>query len=31
MCPRCASADVEITGGDEMVLESISYVPVPTG
>ena len=29
VCPRCDSADVEITGGDEMVLESITYVPVP--
>jgi hydrogenase nickel incorporation protein HypA/HybF len=29
-CPRCASDDVEITGGDEMVLESITYVPVST-
>jgi hydrogenase nickel incorporation protein HypA/HybF len=31
VCPRCASDDVEITGGDEMTLESISYVPVPAG
>jgi Zn finger protein HypA/HybF involved in hydrogenase expression len=27
---RCASDDVEITGGDEMILESITYAPVPT-
>ena len=31
VCPRCAGDDVEITGGDEMTLESISYVAVPTG
>ena len=31
VCPHCASDDVEITGGDEMTLESISYVPVPAG
>ena len=30
VCPACESADVEMTGGDEMVLESITYVPVPT-
>ncbi len=30
-CPRCASDDVEITGGDEMTLESIRYVAVPAG
>ena len=24
-CPRCAGEDVEITGGDEMTLESITY------
>jgi hydrogenase nickel incorporation protein HypA/HybF len=29
VCPRCAGDDVEITGGDEMVLESIRYAPVP--
>ena len=28
-CPRCAGEDVEITGGDEMTLESITYEPVP--
>jgi Zn finger protein HypA/HybF involved in hydrogenase expression len=27
ICPRCASDDVEITGGDEMTLESITYEP----
>lgn len=26
MCPQCAGANVEITGGDELVLESVSYV-----
>ena len=31
VCPRCASGDVEISGGDEMTLESIRYVPVPAG
>jgi hydrogenase nickel incorporation protein HypA/HybF len=31
VCPGCAGPDVEISGGDEMVLESIRYVPVPTG
>jgi hydrogenase nickel incorporation protein HypA/HybF len=29
VCPRCASADVELTGGDEMTLESVTYVQVP--
>ncbi len=29
-CPRCGGTDVGITGGDEMVLESIRYEPVPT-
>ena len=28
-CPRCAGADVQVSGGDEMVLESIRYVPAP--
>ena len=27
--PRCAGEDVEITGGEEMTLESITYEPVP--
>jgi hydrogenase nickel incorporation protein HypA/HybF len=31
VCPRCSSDDVAITGGDEMTLESITYVPVPAG
>jgi hydrogenase nickel incorporation protein HypA/HybF len=31
VCPRCGSDDVELSGGDEMVLESISYVPVRAG
>jgi len=30
VCPSCASADVLISGGDEMTLESVTYVPVPT-
>ena len=29
VCPRCASTDVELTGGDEMILESVTYVPEP--
>jgi hydrogenase nickel incorporation protein HypA/HybF len=29
VCPRCGSADVELTGGDEMTLESVTYVPEP--
>ena len=29
VCPRCAGEDVEITGGDEMTLESITYEPAP--
>ena len=29
VCPACAGEDVEITGGDEMTLESITYEPVP--
>ncbi len=29
VCPRCARADVEISGGDEITLESITYEPVP--
>ena len=28
-CPRCAGTDVRISGGDEMVLESIRYEPAP--
>jgi hydrogenase nickel incorporation protein HypA/HybF len=28
-CPSCHGEDVEITGGDEMTLESISYEPAP--
>ena len=28
-CARCAGADVQISGGDEMILESIRYVPAP--
>jgi hydrogenase nickel incorporation protein HypA/HybF len=26
-CPRCDGADVEISGGDELMLESLSYQP----
>jgi len=29
VCPRCAGDNVAITGGDEMILESITYEPVP--
>jgi hydrogenase nickel incorporation protein HypA/HybF len=29
VCPRCGGEDVEITGGDEMTLESVTYEPVP--
>lgn len=25
VCPRCDGADVNLTGGDEMVLESVTY------
>lgn len=28
-CPRCGGEDVEITGGEEMTLESITYEPAP--
>jgi len=28
-CPRCASAHVEVTGGDELTLESIRYAAPP--
>ena len=28
-CPRCAGEDVEISGGEEMTLESVTYEPVP--
>ena len=31
VCPRCASDDVEVTGGDEMTLESVRYAGVPAG
>jgi hydrogenase nickel incorporation protein HypA/HybF len=27
MCPRCKGSDVDVTGGDELVLESIRYAP----
>ena len=29
ICPRCASTSAQISGGDEMVLESIRYAAVP--
>ena len=29
VCPRCAGENVEITGGDEMTLESITYETAP--
>ena len=29
VCPHCAGENVEITGGDEMTLESITYEPAP--
>jgi hydrogenase nickel incorporation protein HypA/HybF len=29
VCPHCAGENVEITGGDEMTLESITYEPLP--
>ncbi len=29
VCPRCGGEDVEITGGDEITLESITYEPAP--
>jgi hypothetical protein len=25
VCPRCGSADVDVSGGDELTLESVSY------
>jgi hydrogenase nickel incorporation protein HypA/HybF len=25
ICPRCGGADVEVSGGDELTLESVSY------
>ena len=31
VCPGCGGENVEITGGDEMTLESITYEPVPAG
>ena len=29
-CPQCDGDDAEITGGDEMTLESITYEPAPS-
>jgi hydrogenase nickel incorporation protein HypA/HybF len=31
VCPRCSGTDVDITGGDEMTLESVRYAPVVAG
>ena len=31
ICPGCRGENVEITGGDEMTLESITYEPARTG
>ena len=31
VCPACAGENVDITGGDEMTLESITYQPVAAG
>lgn len=30
-CPHCGGDDVEISGGDEMTLESITYDAAPAG
>jgi hydrogenase nickel incorporation protein HypA/HybF len=30
-CPRCGGEDVEISGGDEMTLESVTYLPATAG
>jgi hydrogenase nickel incorporation protein HypA/HybF len=30
VCPRCGGHDVDLTGGDEMTLESITYATVPS-
>jgi hydrogenase nickel incorporation protein HypA/HybF len=29
VCPRCDGSSVGITGGDDMVLESVTYQPAP--
>jgi len=29
VCPRCGGADVEVTGGDELILESVRYAQQP--
>jgi len=31
VCPGCGGENVEITGGDEMTLESVTYEPARTG
>jgi hydrogenase nickel incorporation protein HypA/HybF len=28
VCPRCGSDDVDVTGGDELLLESLEYLAV---
>ena len=30
LCMACGSVDIELTGGDELVLESLEYAPVRT-
>jgi hydrogenase nickel incorporation protein HypA/HybF len=30
VCPRCRGDDVELIGGDELILESITYGKTPT-
>jgi hydrogenase nickel incorporation protein HypA/HybF len=29
VCPRCANTDVQLSGGDEITLESVTYAPAP--
>lgn len=29
-CPRCGGTDVEVAGGDDLVLESLRYAPGAT-
>ena len=31
MCPKCEGEDVDVTGGDELVLESIEYAAPAAG
>jgi hydrogenase nickel incorporation protein HypA/HybF len=30
VCPRCESSDIEVSGGDELVLESVRYAAAET-